>query len=565
MITGWIFNLAILESVVPNAVTMKLSTAVSFLMGGIILYLINESKSKNSELARVLLPAPIMVVSFYMITLLVSTFTGIDSGIENLFIREKPVALGSVLPGIPSVAVMINFLLIVSVSILSLLRYEKHGREISIIGGIIFGVGVIALLGYVVNIPAMYYLINGFSSAMAIHSAITFLLIGFAFMIYSKTKRSEVSQKDKFVSIRTKILTILFSGMVPVVFLISLFLSSSSQNFSTVIPEMVALLSFVAVASFFIAKFITVPITKLQKIAQEIGKGNFDLDVQVNTNDEIGQLSLQLLKMKENIKFNELELKKTNQALKIVEKQKEEFSAMITHELKSSLVPIKGYADLLLSGHMGELNERQKERLSIIASSTAHLGKLISDILDAQKLEMGVLKLQLNEYVLSDLINDILVKLRTELEKQKITVITTLRQNVKCVCDQDRIEQVLINLINNSIDFCPKSDGKIRIDLTVEGDCAKIMVTDNGVGIPADKLEKIFTKFYQVDSSLTREHGGTGIGLSICRGIIEEHGGKIWAESKIGQGAVFHILLPTNPSQTFEESKKPREEIIKQM
>ena len=88
----------------------------------------------------------------------------------------------------------------------------------------------------------------------------------------------------------------------------------------------------------------------------------------------------------------------------------------------------------------------------------------------------------------------------------------------------------------------------------------KITVTDNGSGIPADKLEKIFAKFYQVDSSTTREHGGTGIGLSICKGIIDAHGGKIWAESKVGQGATFHILLPKNLSKTLES--KNHEEIV---
>src|SRR2546423_1237277 len=104
VVIGWIFNIAIFESLTPNSVTMKFSTAISFLMSCVILYLINESKCKNSELARVLLPAPIMIIMFYMSTLLISNLTGINTGIEKLFIIEKGGAQGSVLPGVPSIA-----------------------------------------------------------------------------------------------------------------------------------------------------------------------------------------------------------------------------------------------------------------------------------------------------------------------------------------------------------------------------------------------------------------------------------------------------------------------------
>src|SRR4029077_17480205 len=121
---------------------------------------------------------------------------------------------------------------------------------------------------------------------------------------------------------------------------------------------------------------------------------------------------------------------------------------------------------------------------------------------------------------------------------------TNLMQNIRCVCDKERIQQVFINLINNSIDFCPEYGGKIDVTLFADDEDVKISLTDNGTGIPQDKLDKIFLKFYQVDSSITREHGGTGVGLSICRSIVETHGGKIWAESLPGHGATFNISLP---------------------
>src|SRR5690348_17068244 len=153
---GWIFGINALESPVPGTATMKFTTAVSFLMSGIMLYMINESRSKNSELAKILLPAPIMVVLFYMVTLLVSTFTGISSGIEYPLFIGKSSTGDSLLQGVPSVGTMVSFLLVVTASVLSLLRFEKQGKEILVIGTIICAISVTALLGYAVNVPSMY-------------------------------------------------------------------------------------------------------------------------------------------------------------------------------------------------------------------------------------------------------------------------------------------------------------------------------------------------------------------------------------------------------------------------
>jgi len=314
VVIGWIFNIAIFESLTPNSVTMKFSTAISFLMSSVILYLINESKCKNSELARGLLPAPNMIILFYMLTLLVSNFTGINTGIENLFIMEKAGAQGSVLPGVPSIATMISFLLITSVSILSLIRYEKHDQETRIIGGIICGVGVTALLGYVANIPLLYYRINGFSSAMAIHTAITFLLIGIAFMIYSKTKYSESSIGGKLVSIRIKILLVFFSGLVPIMLLIFLLNSSQSKNFlPMIIPETVTILSFIIGASFFIGKFISAPVIQMTKIIDEIALGKLGLEVEPKGNSELVKLTISINKMSRKLKEKNDDLQKTKE------------------------------------------------------------------------------------------------------------------------------------------------------------------------------------------------------------------------------------------------------------
>ena len=135
--------------------------------------------------------------------------------------------------------------------------------------------------------------------------------------------------------------------------------------------------------------------------------------------------------------------------------------------------------------------------------------------------------------------------MKPDADKQGITITTELLDPVPFLCDSSRLEQVISNLISNSLDFCPKQDGKINIKLNSENGHARIIVKDNGIGIVKESIDKIFVKFYQVDTSLTREHGGTGIGLSVCKGIVEGHGGKIWAESEGKyKGTEMHILLP---------------------
>lgn len=248
---------------------------------------------------------------------------------------------------------------------------------------------------------------------------------------------------------------------------------------------------------------------------------------------------------KEKLEKNEQQLRYQYEQLQKLSSLKDDFLTMITHELKTPLVPIKGYIDILTTEKLGTLNPEQQKRLEIIKSSTNSLLKLISDLLDAQKLELGLLKMNKDIHDLSEIIKNTVNKMKPSTDKKAITVTTQLEDSLPFYCDHVRIEQVISNLINNSIDFCEPNVGRIDISLKNEGNVAKIVVKDNGIGIIKESLDKIFVKFYQVDTSTTREHGGTGIGLSVCKGIVEGHGGRIWAESEgRNKGTEMHILLP---------------------
>ncbi|MBI5698253.1 MAG: HAMP domain-containing histidine kinase [Thaumarchaeota archaeon] len=284
-------------------------------------------------------------------------------------------------------------------------------------------------------------------------------------------------------------------------------------------------------------------LTPLQKITQALARvreGSYGEKIAYSSKDEIGELAASFNTMSETIMIKEEEARKIDIA-------KDEFLAMITHELKTPLVPIRGYADILLSGHLGNLTEKQKERISIIKSSAASLLQLISDLLDVQKLELGQLKLQKEPVNIQDTVAKSIQTLQPQIEEDKITVTNEVGMII-VPHDSDRITQVLTNLIKNSLKAVASHTGKIRIYSTEDQNEVKIMIHDNGSGIPQDRQAKLFTKFYQADASLTREKGGSGLGLSICKGIIEAHGGKISLASTPDSGTTVTFSLPKDKS-----------------
>src|SRR3989338_1285854 len=233
------------------------------------------------------------------------------------------------------------------------------------------------------------------------------------------------------------------------------------------------------------------------------------------------------------------------ESLQKLSKQKDEFLAMITHELKTPLVPIIGYTDLLLEQKYGELTEKQQSSLSSIRTNSKSLLRLISDLLDLQKLELGTFKFEKNNFILSDLIQECLRQIAPEFNDKKIEIIQNIETGLYCYCDSGRIKQTILNLLTNAIDFCPKSTGQITISLKHEENKAKITIKDNGKGMTESELSNVFTKFYQADPSITRVHGGTGLGLSICKAIVSDHGGQISAKSDgLQKGTEIQIILP---------------------
>jgi signal transduction histidine kinase len=224
----------------------------------------------------------------------------------------------------------------------------------------------------------------------------------------------------------------------------------------------------------------------------------------------------------------------------------EQFFSMISHELKTPLVPIQGYVKLLKDGQFGNLEEIQKAKLGIIDSNTTALSSLIQNMLDFQKLSSGTMEMKKEQTKVKKVIDDSLFLLDSEITEKEIEIKISADENVELTCDAKRISQVLTNLLKNSLVAISQKSGKIKINANQISDVVQVSVIDNGCGIPKEDVDKVFSKFYQVDMSNTREKPGVGLGLSICKKIIEAHNGKIWIESELEKGTGVNFTLPIN-------------------
>ena len=231
-----------------------------------------------------------------------------------------------------------------------------------------------------------------------------------------------------------------------------------------------------------------------------------------------------------------------------LDRMKSEFVATVSHELRTPLTSIRGALGLIAGGHFGKLAEKGERMLDIALKNTDRLVRLINDILDIERIESGVVTLERTTCNAGDLLLAAVETLRPLAAKRELRLAAS-PADIPMSADCDRITQVLTNLIGNAIKF---SEPESSIDISVEreGTEARFRIRDHGRGIPGDKLESIFERFQQVDSSDAREKGGTGLGLPICRSIVALHEGRIWAESTLGVGSTFSFTLPCLPADS---------------
>ncbi|TAE59982.1 MAG: response regulator [Nostocales cyanobacterium] len=238
---------------------------------------------------------------------------------------------------------------------------------------------------------------------------------------------------------------------------------------------------------------------------------------------------------------------------KQVEKMKDEFVSVVSHELRTPLTSIHGSLGMLASGLLPTDSEQGKRLLQIATDSTERLVRLINDILDIERIESGKVKMEREQCNLEDLIQAAVNIMQPLVNKAKVNL-SVVNLSVKLWVDPDRIIQTFTNLLSNAIKFS-QADTTVYLIAEQKQDHVLITVKDTGRGIPKDKIESIFERFQQVDSSDSRNHDGTGLGLAICQSIVQQHNGKIWVESIVNQGSSFYFTLPISPDQEIDNLK----------
>jgi two-component system sensor histidine kinase VicK len=232
------------------------------------------------------------------------------------------------------------------------------------------------------------------------------------------------------------------------------------------------------------------------------------------------------------------------------ERMKDEFISTVSHELRTPLTSLRASLGLIQSGTLAAKPERSRQMLEIAIGNTDRLVRLVNDILDLERMESGKTELNYRMFGIDDLLRRAAATQQQRAEKAQVELSVELSadtQEADAWADPDRVAQTIDNLVSNAIKFSPKGGRVVFKASRTETGEIQIEVQDSGHGIPENKLEQIFERFQQVDASDTRSSGGTGLGLALCRSIVEQHGGRIWAISKPDEGSSFFFTLPSRP------------------
>ena len=326
-----------------------------------------------------------------------------------------------------------------------------------------------------------------------------------------------------------------------------------------------AALAMATVLGIFTSRWIIKPILKLKDAAIALSEGQFDKNVKLDRSDELGVLATAFNSMAAQLQASFTALETKNTELQRLDKLKDEFLANTSHELRTPLNGIIGIAESLIEGATGQLPEPTIFNLALISSSGKRLSSLINDILDFSQLKHKTIVLQIKPVGMREIVSVVLTLSQPLVGKKKLQLINSVAPDLPTIAaDENRLQQILYNLIGNAIKFTESGTVEISAEL-VTGNAQSppnsqlaITVSDTGIGIGEDKLERIFESFEQGDGSTAREYGGTGLGLTVAQQLVELHGGKIWVSSTVGVGSKFTFTLPVSEIQPEFSSRQPR-------
>lgn len=277
----------------------------------------------------------------------------------------------------------------------------------------------------------------------------------------------------------------------------------------------------------FLARGMTTPLREMASAARRMSQGDYRDRVAANSRDEVGQLATA---------FNRMAAQ-----LEGVEASRRELVGNVSHELKTPISALQAHLENLLDG----VEEPNPEVLAVMLAQCERLARLVDQLLDLSRLESGDVPLELEPVALADLVDQVVAEVGVSRSDRAVTVVNGVGPALPPLrADRERLHQVLYNLLDNAFRFTP-AGGSVTVAAQGDGDGAcSVSVSDTGAGIPEEHINRVFERFYRVDSSRSRSDGGTGIGLAIARSVVEAHGGRIWAEPGANGGAAFRFLIP---------------------
>ena len=303
------------------------------------------------------------------------------------------------------------------------------------------------------------------------------------------------------------------------------------------ISAFVILISVALVVGLWVYRSIAVPLVKLKKATQNIKEGNLDFVLDVEGKDEFSELCQDFEEMRRR-------LKESTEEKSLIEKENKELISNISHDLKTPITAVKGYVEGIMDG-VADTPEKMDRYVRTIYNKTNEMDHLINELTFYSKIDTNRIPYTFSKLNVEDYFEDCSEEVGLELETRGIELVYAnyVEKDVMVIADGEQIRRVIHNIISNAIKYMDKPKGIIQIRIKDVGDFIQIEIEDNGKGIGPKDLPYIFDRFYRTDVSRNSSKGGSGIGLSIVKKILEDHGGKVWATSRLGIGTIMYFVL----------------------
>ena len=286
-----------------------------------------------------------------------------------------------------------------------------------------------------------------------------------------------------------------------------------------------------------IYRSIAVPLVKLKKATKNIKEGNLDFVLEVEGNDEFSQLCQDFEEMRKR-------LKESTEEKILMDKENKELISNISHDLKTPITAVKGYVEGIMDG-VADTPEKMDRYVRTIYNKTTEMDHLINELTFYSKIDTNRIPYTFSKLNVEDYFSDCAEELGLEMETRGIELVYAnyVEKDVQVIADGEQIRRVIHNIVSNAIKYMEKPKGIIQLRVKDVGDFIQVEIEDNGKGIAAKDLPYIFDRFYRTDVSRNSSKGGSGIGLSIVKKIMEDHGGKVWATSRLGIGTIMYFVL----------------------